>query len=88
LISAVGEELNQLLKEGCHVFHDTGEPVKAKPILTFPGWFVKLTGKSDVHVLNPKQIRDVILCAPPQLFPEQIKRIVHQVEQKCRDVAL
>lgn len=159
---AVGEELNQLLMEGCHVFHDypanpkwnidhiviapsgvysietktrrkrrapkgkreheitfdgsrlhfphctdnhgldqaranaswlsreltsaTGEPVKAKPILTFPGWLVTLKGKGDVTVLNPKQIRQVILKSQPHLSSAQMQRIAHQVEQKCRDV--
>lgn len=160
---AVGEELNQLLRDGCHVFHDypggpnwnidhvivapsgvyavetkarskrrapkgrrdyevifdgkmlkfpngndadaleqarrnakglsrelsssTGEPVKVTPILTIPGWFVTLQGKGDVHVLNPKQIRSVILAGSEnQLPPAQIQRIVHQLDQKCRDV--
>lgn len=162
---AVGEELNQLLREGCHIFHDypggsnwnidhiivapsgvyavetktrrkrlgrkgsrdfevvfdgktlhfphcsdvhgldqarrnavslgqqltsaTGEPVKAKAILTFPGWLVTLKGKSDVHVLNPKQIRSVVLHNNgPVLSPSQMQRIIHQLDQKCRDVEL
>jgi hypothetical protein len=162
---AVGEELNQLLRDGCHVFHDypggpnwnidhivvapsgvyaietktrrkrrtrtgqrdyelifdgknlrfphctdtfgleqarrnaadlsvqltksTGETVKAKPILTFPGWLVTLKGKGDVHVLNPKQIRQVVLNNNgPTLSPAQIQRIIHQLDQKCRDVEL
>lgn len=162
---AVGEELNQLLRDGCHVFHDypggpnwnidhivvapsgvysietktrrkrrarkgrrdyevifdgkvlayphctdihgleqarrnavslgreltsaTGEPVKAKAVLTLPGWLVTLKGKGDVHVLNPKQIRHVILNnSGPTLSPAQMQRIVHQLDQKCRDVEL
>ena len=63
------------------------EPVVVKPILTFPGWYVNRTGKSDVTVLNPKEIRKVVLStAGAQLSPEQIQRVAHQVEQKCRDV--
>jgi hypothetical protein len=160
---AVGEELNQLLRDGCHVFHDypadpkwnidhivvapsgvflietktrrkkrapkgkreheiiydgetlefphcrdtygldqakrnakwlsreltsaTGEPVYVKPILTFPGWFIIVRGKGDVMVWNPKQIRQVILENSPQKLSEaQRQRIVHQLDQKCRDV--
>jgi hypothetical protein len=65
----------------------TGEPVVVKAILTFPGWYVNRTGKSDVAVLNPKEIRHVVLStAGAQLSPEQIQRVAHQVEQKCRDV--
>jgi len=162
---AVGEELNQLMRDGCHVFHDypgghnwnidhivvapsgvyaietksrrkrrapkgqrshevvfdgktlqfpestdssaleqarrnatslgqqlssaTGEQVKAMPVLTFPGWYVTLKGKSDVHVLNPKQIRQVVLHnTKPPLSTAQFQRITHQLDQKCRDVEL
>jgi hypothetical protein len=160
---AVGEELNQLMVEGCRVFHDypggpdgsidhvvvaptgvyaietrtrrkrnggkqdeeltfdgtklhfrrhtskrgvkeardnaadlsrelseaTGEQVPVKAILTFPGWRVARTGKSDVSVLNPKEIRQaILLTAHPTLSAEQIQGIAQQVEWKCRDVAL
>ncbi|HWW00377.1 MAG TPA: nuclease-related domain-containing protein [Candidatus Acidoferrum sp.] len=65
----------------------TGEPVKVKPILTFPGWYINRRGKSDVTVVNPKEIRRVIISNdPPRLSPQQIQRIAHQIEQKCRDV--
>ncbi|HYM01004.1 MAG TPA: NERD domain-containing protein, partial [Blastocatellia bacterium] len=65
----------------------TGEPVKVKPILTLPGWYITPRGKSDVTIVNPKEIRQVILSNdPPRLSPEQIQRIAHQLEQKCRDV--
>jgi hypothetical protein len=50
---------------------------------------VTLKGKSDVSVLNPKQIRSVILGnGSPTLSPAQMQRIVHQLDQKCRDVEL
>ncbi len=67
----------------------TGEPVKVKAILTFPGWCVKRTGKADIYVLNPKEIRQVVLANanhPPQLSPAQLQRIAYQVERRCRDV--
>jgi hypothetical protein len=65
----------------------TGEPVEVKAILTFPGWWVTRTGKSDVNLLNPKEIRQAILTKRLlQLSAEQIQRIAYQVEQKCRDV--
>lgn len=163
---AVGEQLNQLLRNGCHVFHDyvgganwnidhivlapsgvyaietkargkrrttsgardyevtfdgqclrfpngftdtkaleqarlsasslarqlssaTGEPVKVTPIVTLPGWLVTLKGKADVHVLNPKQISQVVVDkARPKLAPEQVQRIAHQLELKCRTIDL
>ena len=67
----------------------TGELVQVKAILAFPGWYISRTGTSDVNVLNPKEIRQVILSKTgPQLSAEQIWRIAQPVEQKCRDVAL
>jgi hypothetical protein len=66
-----------------------GEPVQVKAILAFPGWYINRTGASDVNVLSPKEIRQVVFSKTgPQLAPEQIWRIAQQVEQKCRDVAL
>jgi hypothetical protein len=67
----------------------TGEPVKVKAILTFPGWYVETRCKDNhLRVLNPKQIQPAITKADPpnQLSPEKIQRIVHQLEQKCRDL--
>jgi hypothetical protein len=66
----------------------TGEPVQVKAILTFPGWYIIRRSKCDVCVVNPKEIRQIVLAKDaPQLSPQQIQRIAHQVEQKCRDVA-
>ena len=67
----------------------TGEPVTVRPILTFPGWYIELQTKdTSLRVLNPKQIRDVIIKNDPpnKLSPEQVESITHQLEQKCRDV--
>jgi len=65
----------------------TGDHVKVKAILTFPGWLVTLQGKGDVHGLNPNQIRSVVLARQESfLTPAQIQRIIHQLDQKCRDI--
>lgn len=163
---AVGEELNQLMFDGCHVFHDypagpnwnidhivvapsgvyaietktrrkrqsteeqgrrheaefdgdtlrfphyttrepivqaqrnaatlareltqaVAEPVNVKTILTLPGWFIVRPARSEVHVLNPKEIFQVIVTpAAPELSAAQIQRIAHYLQQKCRDVEL
>lgn len=65
--------------------------VEAKPILTFPGWFVDNTDNpgdaQDVQVLNPKMIRSAIVTdAPPALSPEEMRRIAAYLDGKCRDV--
>jgi hypothetical protein len=66
-----------------------GEPVPVTPILTLPGWFVTSRVRADVKVLNPKSIRSVVKGkGPPALKPDLITRVSHQLDQKCRDVAL
>lgn len=64
-----------------------GEPVKARPALALPGWFIDrkkpddlilLYGKSDNYARNLK--------GPEILSGNMIKRIVHQLDTKCRDV--
>lgn len=67
----------------------TGERVNATPILTLPGWWVERKGKGTVNVLNPKQIREVVIDNRlPLLDEKQRRRICFQLEQKCRDVEL
>ena len=162
---AVGEEINQLMRDGCYVFHDlpmepygnidhvivapsgvyavetktrrkrkappgkqdhvvfydgdaleyphcrdshglqqakqqadrlrnllskaVGEPVKVTPILTLPGWFITNRTKPEMQVVAPKMIRNVVLNGGSRsLTAQQMQRIAHQIEQKCRDVEL
>lgn len=64
-----------------------GEAVPVRAILTFPGWFVTTRAKSEMKVLNPKNIRSAVLDSRLPVLPEQLRqRIVHQLDQKCRDV--
>jgi hypothetical protein len=64
-----------------------GERVDVSPILTFPGWFVTVRSKSEMRVLNPKTIGSVVLDRRLPTLPEGLRnRIIHQLDQKCRDV--
>ncbi len=66
-----------------------GEPVAVSPILTLPGWFVSSRVNERMKVVNPKQIRQVVLNSPAaKLAPQLIERISHQLDQLCRDVEL
>lgn len=66
-----------------------GETVNVKPILTLPGWFITNRVKPEIPVLAPKGIRSAVLNGSSQtLSAQQMQRIVHQIEQKCRDVEL
>jgi hypothetical protein len=64
-----------------------GELVSVRPVLALPGWFVERTASDGIPVINPKNFRSI---AKPlegkNLSESMIKRIVHQLEQKCRDV--
>jgi hypothetical protein len=65
----------------------TGEQVGVRPVLVFPGWYVDRTSSNGIAVINPKNFRSI---AKPKdgsyLSDQMISRIVHQLEQKCRDV--
>jgi len=62
-----------------------GESVWTTPILTLPGWMVDRKVPSDsLFVLNPKEIYGVCSSQAEKLTEPQIKRICHQLDQKCR----
>lgn len=66
----------------------TGESVQVTPVLALPGWFVDRKGRGPVLVLSGGEIRDHLLKARDArpLSAEQMRRVVHQVEHRCRDV--
>jgi hypothetical protein len=67
-----------------------GERIAVKGILTFPGWYVttRKTAKN-LRVLNPKQIQTAIASDKEQVLDAKLtKRIVHQLEQRCRNVQM
>ncbi len=63
-----------------------GERVKATPILTLPGWYVKRVKYDDVPVLNNSEIQFHIAKKKEEIPKEMIARILHQLDQRCRDV--
>lgn len=63
-----------------------GERVGVEPILTLPGWYVKRIKQEPIHVLNPKEIPGHVTSEKKILSETLIKRIIHQVEQRCRNV--
>lgn len=64
-----------------------GEPVKVGAILTFPGWMVTNRAKSEIKVLNPKNIRSAVQDNRIPPLPRQLlDRVAHQLDQRCRDV--
>lgn len=62
----------------------TAERVAAQAVLTIPQWLVTRTGKGDVHVLNPKEIRQLVASGPKFVEAQQIERISYLLEEKCK----
>lgn len=67
----------------------TVETVATNGVLVLPGWYVKRTGRGGVLVMSHKEVKSLpkVPC-PNKLAPEQIQRIAHQLEQRCRTVDL
>ncbi len=64
-----------------------GEPVKARPVLALPGWFVERKKPDDLILLYGKSDNySRSLKGAEILSEDMIKRIVHQLDSKCRDV--
>lgn len=66
----------------------TGERTEVTPVLALPGWFVERKGRGAVMVLNGPDLQKHLLKARDAhpLTTEQMARVTHQVEQRCRDV--
>ena len=67
----------------------TGETVPVIPVLSLPGFFVLTKVKNPgIYVVNPKRIYEIFKSSRIELDDKKIKQIVHQVEEKCRDVEI
>lgn len=66
-----------------------GAAVAAQPVLVLPGWYVNRSAPGGVPVLTGKQLTSYLprLNNAPPLDESMIQRIVHQVDQRCRNIA-
>jgi hypothetical protein len=66
----------------------SGERTEVTPVLALPGWFVERKGRGAVMVLSGPDLQKYLLKArnAHPLSAEQMARLVHQVEQRCRNV--
>ena len=63
----------------------TGDHVTAEGIVTAPGWLVERIAKSHIYVVNPKEIRSLVVSLSGRpLTSAEIQRTSHQLEQKCK----
>jgi hypothetical protein len=64
-----------------------GEAVRVRPVVALPGWYVERSSSNGIPVINPKKFRSIAKQKNGDILSGQmISRIVHQLEQKCRDV--
>jgi hypothetical protein len=69
------------------IMQTTGYRVQAVAILTLPGWWIDITGRGIVTVVNHKQVYSAVTeRAAEVLAPEQIEKICKELENHCRDV--
>jgi hypothetical protein len=63
-----------------------GAPVDATPVLAIPGWWIDRRNQSPVLIYNGKKPQFLLSIRGGVLSDEMVKRISHQVEQRCRNV--
>ncbi len=65
----------------------TGESVAVVPVLALPGWFVERKGRGAVRVFSGRELVGLLKVRAGQpLSADQVQRVIHQVEQRCRNV--
>jgi len=65
-----------------------GFTVHVLPVVALPGWFVERAGRGDVRVFSGKELAGLLKSRGTQpLSAQDVQRIAHQVEQRCRTVA-
>ena len=85
--SAVGQAEHQAKRLANFLSQAIGERVSAEGILALPGWMVERKARSNVKVVNPKEIEKIVLDKSSPTSTEELrKRVAYQLDQRCRDV--
>jgi len=65
-----------------------GKPVPVMPLVALPGWYVKRSEQNRVPVFNPLKCAAYFRhIGSAELSPDLQQQIVHQLDQRCRDIA-
>lgn len=57
-------------------------------MVALPGWFVERTGRGRVSAFSGKELAGLLKSRGTQpLSAQDVQRIAHEVEQRCRTVA-
>lgn len=69
-----------------YIKNSSGRDFKVKPVVVFPGWFIKSTvPPKDIWVLNPKALETFISNTPCNLSKEDVHLISHRIEMYIRN---
>jgi Nuclease-related domain len=69
----------------------TGKTLPVKSIVTFPGWFVKTTGRDkngSLFVFNPNYFATFVKKQPKTLSDDEVKQVVSQLEKYIRNFTI
>lgn len=59
-----------------------GLPIKVRPLLVVPGWYLEPKDRPPFNVLTPKQLNTFFMRLTKPMFDEfQLEKIAHQIEQ-------
>lgn len=77
LLRSPGESLRALME------------IPVQPVVALPGWFVRRSNSHHIPVLAVGEIQGYFSSRPkqPEMTAQLVRQIVHQLDQKCRDVA-
>lgn len=65
----------------------TGSAIPVVPVLALPGWFVDRRGRNAVRLFSGKELGNLLkINSGKNLSEQDVQRVVHQVEQRCRNV--
>ena len=70
-----------------HILQEsTGKSYPVKPVIVFPGWFIKGTGgkKSNLWVLNPKALPSFLEKEPIRLTAEDVQIATYHLSRYIR----
>lgn len=86
-VSSAGQAEHQAKRLSSFLSEAIGERVSAEAILALPGWMVERKARSNVKILNPKEIGKIVLDKSSPTSTEELrKRVAYQLDQRCRDV--
>jgi len=61
--------------------------IRVLPVLALPGWYVKRTGRGEVRVFSGGELKGLLKARGAQaLSAQDVQRVAHQLEQRCRTV--